>query len=159
MGLVVKDISFPQNSNVIIGQSHFIKTVDDLYRVLAESGAVEFGIAFCEASGDRLVRWDGNSQEAIEAAQRIAMDVGAGHMFVVVLTKGFPINVLNRIKQVSEVTTIHVATANPLKVVLYEEAEQRAILGFMDGMKPLGIENEKHQEERRAFLKKIGYDR
>ena len=144
--------------NVIIGQSHFIKTVDDLYETLVESSPhIRFGFAFCEASGKRLVRSDGNDPILTKHAENEAIKIGAGHSFILFVRNAYPINILNRIKHVSEITHIFAATANPLKIVIAEEEESRGILGVLDGLKPLGIETELDKKERREFLRKIGY--
>ncbi|MCE4621676.1 MAG: adenosine-specific kinase [Desulfurococcales archaeon] len=156
----VVDIPLPEGTNVIIGRAHFIKTVEDLYEALVTScPAAKFGIAFCEASGKRLIRHDGNDKEleetAIEACKRIA----AGHVFVIYIKNAWPINVLNRIKNVMEVVSVDAATANPVKVIVADLGEQRALLGVADGFKPLGVEEEKDIRERIEFLRKIGYKR
>ena len=158
--IVVEDIPVPEGTNVIIGRSHFIKTVEDLYEALVTScPTLKFGIAFCEASGKRLIRHDGNSEElrnlAIEACKKIA----AGHVFVVYIKEGWPINVLNAVKNVQEVVSIDAATANPVKAVIADLGEQRALLGVADGFKPLGVESEEDIRERKEFLRKIGYKR
>ncbi len=154
------DVEIPEGTNVILGQSHFIKTVEDLYETIVESGmAIKFGIAFCEASMKRLVRSDGNDPELMKHAEKEALKIGAGHSFIIFMREGFPVNVVNRIQQVSEVTTLYTATANPLKVVIAKEGEQRGIMGVLDGMKPLGIEIDEDKKERSEFLRKIGYKR
>ena len=154
------DVEIPEGTNVILGQSHFIKTVEDLYETIVESGmSIKFGLAFCEASMKRLVRSDGNDPELMKHAEKEALKIGAGHSFVIFLREGFPVNVVNRIQQVSEVTTLYAATANPLKVVVATEGEQRGIMGVLDGMKPLGIEIDEDKKERSEFLRKIGYKR
>ncbi|MEM3422206.1 MAG: adenosine-specific kinase [Candidatus Bilamarchaeaceae archaeon] len=154
-------IDLPKDCNVIIGHAHFIKTVEDLYETLAESGtALKFGIAFCEASGKCLVRSDGNDEELIKAAEKEALKIGAGHTFIIFLKNGYPINVLNRIKNVSEVCTIFAATANPLELIVAENDKgARGILGVIDGEKPQGIESEEDKQWRKDFLRKIGYKR
>ena len=154
------DVEIPEGTNVILGQSHFIKTVEDLYETIVESGmAIKFGIAFCEASMKRLVRSDGNDPELMKHAEKEALKIGAGHSFIIFMREGFPVNVVNRIQQVSEVTTLYTATANPLKVVIAKEGEQRGIMGVLDGMTPLGIEIDEDKKERSEFLRKIGYKR
>ncbi|MCE4602309.1 MAG: adenosine-specific kinase [Desulfurococcales archaeon] len=160
MKLEAIDIEIPEGANVIIGKSHFIKTVEDLYEALVTScPSLKFGIAFCEASQKRLIRHDGNDKEledtAIEACRRIA----AGHVFVIYIRGGWPINVLNAIKNVQEVVSIETATANPLKVIVADLGEQRALLGVADGFTPLGVEGEEDKRERIEFLRKIGYKR
>lgn len=147
-----------KGKNIIIGQSHFIKSVEDLYEALITSGPeIKFGLAFNEASGDRLIRFDGNDQESIELAKSIAKEVGAGHMFVIVLSKGYPINVMKKIKEVDEVVTLYVATANPITVIVAEYGDGRGILGVIDGYTPLGFEDDSKKKERYDFLRKIGY--
>ena len=153
-------IQIPEGANVIIGQSHFIKTVEDLYEVLATSGmSLKFGIAFCEASQDRLVRWDGNDRELIDAAVANATAIAAGHVFVVLLRDGFPINVLNQIKNCPEVCRLFCATANALEVIVVEREQGRGVVGVVDGASPTGVETEDDQAVRREFLRKIGYKR
>ncbi len=144
--------------NVIIGTSHFIKTVEDLYEALVNSVPnIKFGLAFCEASGDRLVRYDGNDEELIELAKQKALEIGAGHSFIIFIKNAFPINVLDRIKAVPEVVNILAATGNPVEIIIAETEQGRAIIGIVDGQKPLGIENEDKIKERKEFLRKIGY--
>ena len=156
----IVEVKVPEGCNVVLGQSHFIKTVEDLYEALAESGvALKFGIAFCEASAKRLVRSDGNDDALVKHAEQEAIRMGAGHSFIIFMREGFPVNVLNRVKGVSEVVSVYAATANPLKVIVASEGEQRGIMGVLDGMKPLGIEGEEDKKERREFLRKIGYKR
>jgi adenosine/AMP kinase len=148
----------PDDLNVILGQSHFIKTVEDLHEALVGSvPGLRFGIAFCESSGPRLVRWSGNDQELIDVAVRNARAIGAGHSFVVALREGFPINVLNAIKAVPEVCRIFCASANPLEVIVAETEQGRAILGVVDGGPPLGVETEEDVAERKALLRRFGY--
>lgn len=154
------EVKIPEGCNVILGQSHFIKTVEDLYETIVESGmGIKFGIAFCESSGKRLIRSDGNNAELVKHAEKEAMKIGAGHTFIVFIKNGFPVNVLNRIKNVSEVCSIYAATANPLKVVIAETEEGRGILGVIDGGKPAGIEKEEDKKERKELLRKLGYKR
>ncbi len=156
----VIEIPIPEGTNVIIGKSHFIKTVEDLYEALATScPSLKFGIAFCEASGKRLVRHDGNDEELRKLAIEACLKIGAGHVFVIYLKEGWPINVLNAIKHVQEVVSIEAATANPLKVIVADLGEQRALIGVADGFKPLGVEKEEDIKERKEFLRKIGYKR
>lgn len=155
------EISLDKDSNIIIGQTHFIKTVEDLYEALITSFPnIEFGIAFNEASGDRLIRKDGNNEELIKKVVGFAEKIGAGHSFVILLKNAYPINVLNRIRQVMEVVNIYVATANSLKVLVYDDGKDgRGIIGVIDGKKPLGVENETDKEKRHKFLRDIGYKR
>jgi len=149
-----------KDANIIIGQSHFIKTVEDLYETLSEASPhLKFGIAFCESSGPCLVRHDGNDKELEEKAVETALKLSCGHCFVIYLKQGYPINVLNRIKNVSEVCRIYCATANPLQVVVIETDQGRGILGVIDGYKTKGVETEKDKKERIEFLRKIGYKR
>ncbi len=144
--------------NVIVGQSHFIKTVEDLHEALVGSSPnLHFGIAFCEASGKRLVRTSGNDDELVGLATRNAEAIGAGHTFVVFLKDGFPVNVLRQIAAVPEVCSIFCATANPLEVVVGETSLGRGILGVIDGETPLGVETTDDVEERKALLRAIGY--
>jgi len=148
----------PDDVNLILGQSHFIKTVEDLHETLVSAvPGLRFGIAFCEASGPRLVRRSGNDQELTELAVRNALAIGAGHLFVVLLRDGFPINVLNAVKMVPEVCRIFCATANPVEVVVGETELGRAILGIVDGEPPLGEETEDDVTERKDLLRRFGY--
>lgn len=148
----------PDDVNLILGQSHFIKTIEDLHETLVSAvPGLRFGIAFCEASGPRLVRRSGNDQELTELAVRNALAIGAGHSFVVLLRDGFPINVLNAVKMVPEVCRILCATANPVEVVVGETELGRAILGIVDGEPPLGEETEDDVTERKDLLRRFGY--
>ncbi|ELR13881.1 adenosine specific kinase [Acanthamoeba castellanii str. Neff] len=148
----------PDDMNFIFGTSHFIKTVEDVYEALTTSSpSIEFGLAFCEASGDRLVRWDGNSEELVQLAKVNALAIGAGHSFIIFMRNAYPINVLKRIQAVQEVVTIHCATANPCQIVLARSAQGKGVLGVIDGYSPLGVEDESKQQERRAFLRAIGH--
>ncbi len=158
--LRVVSIRVPEGTNIIIGQSHFIKTVEDLYEALITSAPnIKFGIGFCEASGKRLVRHDGNDEELRKLAAKAAYDIGAGHVFVIYIKDAWPINVLNALKQVQEVVTLYAATANPVQVIVAETDQGRALLGVIDGYTPLGIEREEDIKERHEFLRKIGYKR
>jgi adenosine/AMP kinase len=152
-------IEKPQDINFILGQSHFIKTVEDIHEALVGTvPGIRFGVAFCEASGKCLVRWSGTQPEMIELAQKNALAIGAGHSFIIFLGEGFyPINVLNAIKQIPEVCSIYCATANATEVILAETETGRAILGVVDGQRPLGIENEEDINWRKGFLRMIGY--
>ncbi len=150
----------PEGANIIIGQTHFIKTIEDLYEVMIGSVPnASFGIAFCEASCDCLVRKEGNDKEMIEVAVRNASSIGAGHTFVVIMKDAFPINVLNAIKSCQEVCSIFCATANPVEVVIAETELGRGIMGVIDGFVPKGIEDEKDIRRREALLRKLGYKR
>ncbi len=151
-------IDKPEDLNLILGQSHFIKTVEDVYEALAGSSPhLRFGIAFCESSGPRLVRRAGNDQELVDLAVRNALAVGAGHSFLVFLREGYPVNVLNAVKAVPEVCRIFCATANPVEVVVAVTEQGRAILGVVDGGPPLGVESEEDAASRHALLRAIGY--
>ncbi|HLW70037.1 MAG TPA: adenosine-specific kinase [Candidatus Binataceae bacterium] len=144
--------------NVIIGQSHFIKTVEDLYEAIVQAvPGVKFGVAFCEASGPALIRHTGTDRELEEAAVATAGEIGAGHVFVVMLGNAFPINVLNQIKNLSEVCTVFCASANALKVIVAEEAGARGVMGIIDGCAPNGVEDARQQSERHAMLRRFGY--
>ncbi len=152
-------VEMPKDSNVIIGTSHFIKTVEDLYEAMVNSVPnIKFGIAFCESSGPCLVRREGNDPELVEAATKNALNIGAGHMFIIFIRDAYPINVLHAIKRVPEVCTIYCATANPVKVIVYEDEDgNRGLLGVIDGLRTKGVETEKDVKERKEFLRKIGY--
>ncbi len=156
--LYVVEIPVPEGVNVILGQAHFIKTLEDLYEALVTSvPGIRFGIAFCEASQRRLIRYEGNDKELIDLAIEAAKRIAAGHVFVIYIKDAWPINVLNAIKNVQEVVTVFAATANPLQVIVAETNQGRGVLGVIDGFTPIGVETEKDIEERRAFLRKIGY--
>ena len=158
MELLSVRIDKPDDLNFIFGQSHFIKTVEDLYEALVgASPHLRFGVAFCESSGPRLVRRAGNEEELVELATRNVLAIGAGHSFIVFLREGFPVNVLNQIKQVPEVCRIYCATANPVEVILAETEQGRAILGVVDGGSPLGVETEEDVAARQQLLRAIGY--
>jgi uncharacterized protein len=153
-------LSIPENANIIVGQSHFIKTVEDLYEVMTTGCPhAKFGVAFCEASGPCLIRVDGNEEELKRIAAENAMHMGAGHTFVILLRDAFPINILNAVKSCAEVCSIYCATANPLEVIVAETDQGRGIVGVIDGLSPRGVETEADSEARRAFLRKIGYKR
>ncbi|MBM3739356.1 MAG: hypothetical protein FJW39_26600 [Acidobacteria bacterium] len=153
-------LDIPDGTNIIVGQSHFIKTVEDIYEAIINTvPQMKFGVAFNEASGPCLTRADGNDPDLIAAAIKMARDVAAGHTFYVVLTGGFPINVLGRIKDVPEVVGLYCATANPVEVIVAETAQGRGILGVIDGSSPKGTENEAEAQWRHGFLRKIGYKR
>lgn len=148
----------PEGLNVILGQAHFIKTLEDLYEVLAgASPQLRFGIAFCESSGPRLVRRAGNDQDLIDLAIRNARAIGAGHCFLVFLRDGYPLNVLNAVKQVPEVCHVFCATANPLDVLVVENDHGRGIVGVIDGEPPLGVETDVDARQRHELLRSIGY--
>ena len=148
----------PDDVNVIVGQAHFIKTVEDLHEALAGvSSHLRFGIAFCEASGDRLVRRSGNDDELIALAVGAAEAVAAGHSFVIMLRDGFPVNVMNPVKAVPEVCTIFCATANPVDVLVAVTGRGRGVIGVVDGSPPVGVETEADAEARHRLLRAIGY--
>ena len=158
MELLTVPIDNPDQLNFILGQSHFIKTVEDLHETLAGSSpALRFGLAFSESSGPRLVRRSGNDEALVELATRNALAIGAGHSFIVFLRDGFPVNVLNAVKLVPEVCRVFCATANPVEVVVAVTDGGRAILGVVDGGTPLGVETESDVEERKALLRRFGY--
>lgn len=152
-------IQKPDEINFILGQSHFIKTVEDIHEALVTSvPGIKFGLAFCEASGDCLVRWSGTDEAMIDLAKQNAMEISAGHSFILFLGEGFyPINVLNQVKNVPEVCRIFCATANPTSVVVMDVGDGRAILGVADGRRPEGIEGEEDIAWRKDLLRKIGY--
>jgi adenosine/AMP kinase len=158
MEIVAVRIEKPDDVNVVLGQAHFIKTVEDLHEVLAQSSAqLRFGVAFCESSGPRLVRRSGNDAELVELATRNASAIGAGHSFLVALRGGFPVSVLNALKAVPEVCSIHCATANPVEVLVAVLPGGRGILGVVDGGAPLGVENDADVAERKQLLRRFGY--
>ncbi|HDI46894.1 MAG TPA: adenosine monophosphate-protein transferase [Candidatus Methanomethylia archaeon] len=160
MELKVVELKIPEDCNIIVGQSHFIKSVEDIYEAMVNSvPGIKFGLAFCEASGKRLVRVEGTDEELKKAAVENASAIGAGHSFVLLMRDAYPINVLNALKQVVEVVSIYCATANPVKVIVADLGEQRAILGVADGFTPKGVESEGDVAERKEFLRKIGYKR
>jgi adenosine/AMP kinase len=152
-------IEKPEELNFILGQSHFIKTVEDIHEALVTSlPGVKFGLAFCEASGKCLVRWSGTDAALIELAQKNALALGAGHTFVIFLGEGFyPINILNTIKMVPEVCRIFCATANPTQVILAQSEQGRGVLGVIDGSSPQGVEDDEQIAWRKGFLRMIGY--
>lgn len=151
-------INIPEGCNIILGQTHFIKTAEDLYEIMAGTvPGVEFGIAFTEASGPCLIRTEGNNEELIRRCAEILQDIGAGHVFCILLRKAYPINVLNQIKLCPEVCRIFCATANPLQVIVAETEQGRGILGVIDGASPKGVEGLEDKVKRKEFLRKIGY--
>jgi adenosine/AMP kinase len=151
-------LEIPEGSNIIVGQSHFIKTVEDLYEVLIGGvPAAKFGIAFCEASGKCLIRSEGNDAAMIKVAQQNASKVAAGHTFIILLKDAFPINVLNAVKMCQEVCTIYCATANPLEVIIAETDQGRGIMGVIDGEPPQGIEDDAGVQWRKKLLRDFGY--
>jgi hypothetical protein len=153
-------VEVPENGNVIVGQSHFIKTVEDLYEAIVSTvPQAKFGIAFNEASGACLTRVDGNDEDLKAAATRNAQAIAAGHAFVITLRDCYPINILGRIREIPEVCSIFCATANPLEVIIVETEQGRGILGVVDGNSPRGVESETDLQWRHALLRKIGYKR
>ena len=159
MQLTTVKIDKPEDINFILGQSHFIKTVEDIHEALVSAvPGIQFGLAFCEASGKCLIRWSGTDPAMIALAQKNAQAIGAGHSFIVFLGEGFfPVNVLNVIKQIPEVCRVFCATANPVEVVVAETELGRGIAGVIDGSSPLGVEGDEDIAWRKGFLRKIGY--
>jgi uncharacterized protein len=158
MELKVVKLVIPERSNLILGQSHFIKTAEDLYETIA--GIVpneKFGVAFSEASGDCLIRLEGNDEELKEAAKKNSLALSCGHTFVILLKGAFPISILNAIKSIQEVCNIFCSTANPVEVVVAETEQGRGILGVIDGYPPKGVEDSTKLEERRKLLRRFGY--
>jgi len=160
MDLKTVRLVIPDNGNIIVGHSHFIKTVEDLYEAIVNTvPQMKFGIAFNEASGDCLIRVDGNDPELEGIATENAQAIAAGHAFVIALRNGYPINILGRIREIPEVCNIFCATANPVEVILAESEQGRGILGVIDGRTPKGIESANDREWRHGLLRKIGYKR
>jgi adenosine/AMP kinase len=160
LNLHLVPLEVPENGNLILGQSHFIKTVEDVYEAIVNTvPQMKFGIAFNEASGPCLTRVEGNDDALKALAAKNASAVGAGHIFVVVMRDGYPINVLGRIKDVPEVCSIFCATANPVQAVVAESEQGRGVLGVIDGVPPKGVEGPEDVEKRRGFLRMIGYKR
>jgi uncharacterized protein len=151
-------IEVPEGCNVIIGQAHFIKTAEDVYEAIVSSvPGIQFGLAFCEASGPRLVRCEATNTDLKILAGKAALLIGSGHSFIIYLQGAFPINVLNALKNLSEVCQIFCATANPVQVLVAQSDQGRGILGVIDGFSPLGLETDSDVSVRRSFLRKIGY--
>jgi adenosine/AMP kinase len=160
MELKTVKIKNPEELNIVIGQSHFIKTAEDIYEAMVNSVPnVKFGVAFCEASAERLVRVEGNDDDLKKLAAENAFAISAGHSFFLVMRDAFPVNVLGALKNVPEVCYIYCATANPVEVIVAENESGRGILGVIDGKLPVGIEDEKGEQWRKDFLRKIGYKR
>lgn len=158
MELKIVKIEKPEPTNFILGQSHFIKTVEDIYEAVVQTNSqMKFGLGFCESSGPALVRWIGNDQNLIELAKKNAMNLSCGHCFILFIENGFPVNILNVIKNIPEVCNIYCATANPVEVIVAETEQGRGILGVIDGMKTKGLEMEDDIKTRKEFLRKIGY--
>lgn len=158
MEIKIIKIQKPETTNLILGQSHFIKTVEDIHEAIVQTNPnIKFGIGFCESSGAALVRWSGNDPSMIELAKQNALALSCGHSFIIFLEQGFPINILNTIKNVPEVCRIFCATANPLEVIIAETEQGRGILGVIDGVLTKGIEGEEDIQWRKKFLRTIGY--
>jgi len=158
MELKLVKIEIPEDCNLVLGTAHFIKTVEDLYEALKSAvPAIRFGIGFCESSGPCLVRCEGNDEELRSLASKYALKLACGHSFIIFMKNAYPINVLDKVKEVPEVCNIHAATANPLEVIIIETDQGRGILGVVDGAKSKGIETEEDIKARRDFLRKIGY--
>jgi len=158
MNLFTVPIDKPEATNLVLGQAHFIKTVEDLHEAIVTTAPhLRFGLAFCESSGPALVRRSGNDPALVELATSNALAIGAGHSFLVLLEGGFPVSILNAVKAIPEVCGIYCATANPVRVVVAEEGDGRAILGVIDGVSPRGVESEADVAARVSFLRRIGY--
>jgi uncharacterized protein len=158
MELKIIKIEKPAEMNFILGQSHFIKTVEDIHETIVNiNPGIKFGLAFCESSGKALVRHSGNDEELIKLAQRNALNLSCGHTFILFLGNAFPLNILNALKMVPEIVNVYCATANDTEVIIAETENGRGILGVIDGVKSKGIEQDKDIRERKEFLRKIGY--
>ena len=158
MDTKIVKIKRPDDTNIILGHSHFIKTAEDLYEAMVNSVPnIKFGLAFCEASGLCLIRSEGNDEELKKLAQENMQNIGAGHSFIIIIREAFPINLLGRIKDVPEVCSIYCATANPVEVIVAETGGRRGIMGVIDGSSPKGVESDKDVKTRKEFLRKIGY--
>lgn len=151
-------INIPEGCNIILGQTHFIKTAEDLYEIISTTiPQAKFGIAFTESSGPCLIRKEGNDDELINTCVDNLKEIGAGHVFCILIKNAFPINVLNAIKNCQEVCNIYCATANPLEVIVAETGQGRGIMGVVDGYSPRGVEDESERAKRKEFLRRIGY--
>jgi adenosine/AMP kinase len=158
MEIKIVRIEKPEEMNFILGQSHFIKTVEDLHEAIVNiAPQMKFGLAFCESSGPALVRYSGNDERLVDIAKKNALNISSGHCFLIFMEKGFPLNILNAIKNVAEVCQIFCATANPVEVIIAETESGRGILGVIDGVKTKGVEGEDDIKMRKDFLRKIGY--
>jgi len=158
MNTKIVDVKVPDGCNAILGQSHFIKTVEDLHEAMVNSVPnAKFGIAFCESSGPCLVRSEGNDTELKQLASKTALELSAGHTFIIFMKDAYPINVLDKVKSVPEVCNIYLASANPFQVILAETNQGRGVLGVIDGFTSKGVETEKDMRDRKDFLRKIGY--
>ncbi|HEY9167255.1 MAG TPA: adenosine-specific kinase [Candidatus Kryptonia bacterium] len=158
MELKLVKIEKPDDVNFILGQSHFIKTVEDIHEAIVQTvPQMKFGIAFCESSGPALVRYSGNDDNLADIAKKNAMNLSAGHSFVIFMRDGFPVNILNTVKNIPEVANIYCATGNPAEVLIVESEDGRGILGVIDGVKSKGVESDADKKTRHDFLRKIGY--
>ncbi len=158
MEMKIVKIDKPEEMNFILGQSHFIKTVEDLHEAIVSTAPqMKFGLAFCESSGPALVRFSGNDDRLIDTAKKNALNISAGHCFLIFIENGYPLNILNAVKNVPEVCQIFCATANPVEVIIAETESGRGILGVIDGVKAKGVEGEEDIKKRKDFLRKIGY--
>src|SRR6185503_12595440 len=158
MDLKTVRVQIPNGANIILGQTHFIKTAEDLYEILAGSSPhIKFGVAFTEASGPCLIRFEGNDETLAQKAAGIVQEIGAGHVFAILMREAFPINVLNSVKMCPEVCSIYCATANPLEVVVAETAQGRGIMGVIDGSSPKGIETDSDKTARKNLLRQFDY--
>jgi adenosine/AMP kinase len=158
MDLKAVRLEIPEGANVVVGQAHFMKTVEDLYEAMVSSApTIKFGLAFCEASQERLVRSEGNDPELQEAAIRNALEIGAGHSFVILMKGAYPINVMGAVRSCPEVCRVFCATANPMEVIVAVTDQGRGVLGVVDGFSPAGAENSEQKAHRRDFLRTIGY--
>jgi hypothetical protein len=158
MEIITVKIDIPDSCNIILGQTHFIKTAEDLYEILATNiPQAKFGIAFTEASGPCLIRKEGNESSLVDACVKNLEKIGAGHVFLIIMKDAFPLNVLNAVKNCHEVCSIYCATANPVEVIVAETELGRGVMGVIDGFSPRGVESDSDKEERRELLRKIGY--
>ena len=158
MEFVIVKIEKPAEMNFILGQSHFIKTVEDIHEsIVSTNPNMKFGLGFCESSGPALVRYTGNEQKLIDLARRNAMNLGCGHCFILFMEAGYPINILNVIKSIPEVCNVYCATGNPVEVIVVETAQGRGILGVIDGERSKGVETDQDIQTRKNFLRKTGY--
>jgi len=151
-------VEIPEGCNIIIGQTHFIKTIEDLYEIIVTTvPQARFGVAFTEASGPCLIRKEGNDESLIEATTKTLRDIGAGHVFCIILKDAFPVNILNQVKNCPEVCRVFCATANPLEVIVASTEQGSGVIGVIDGFSPKGVETIEDRDRRRDFLRKIGY--
>jgi len=160
MEIKTYDIKIPEGCNLIFGQSHFIKTVEDISEALTNAvPGIKFAVAFAESSGKRLVRYDGNDEELISTAVKCVKEMGAGHTFLIIIRNAFPINLLRHLRDVPELVSLYCATANPVKVFLAQDGDSVAVLGVADGLRPLGVESQEDKAERVKLLRELGYKR